>query len=438
MKKLFIIILLFPFLTLAQSVTIDPSSSTSGILEVKSNSKGVIPARMSSAERRDIPNPAEGMIVYDTTQKAMYVYSGNQYKKLIAEEESIVIDGIKDGPIASNNQYVIIGDPTFNYNTGRSTLLKLNSSNEWVIEAYLQATDAAAGARFGSAVDIAGNRIAVGASSAGGKGAVYIFEILNGTWVQRSKLTASNGVAGDYFGSSLDLENSGVAIGAPGVVSAPLNITGRVYYFSRTTIQGNSIWFQSIIEAPNPNIDKNFGAKVVMKDVNLYIGAPESYAGRGITYLFERVNGIFTGTHLFYDSDNNPNGKIGRALAISDSLVVIGLSNVNYNEVEGYTFVYSKSGNTTIILNPEIQGGFFPKALSAYRSNILALHGKNIYQNDLFLVSNEEQKNTYIRKINANTFGHYSVTENFTINNKFIFYFLSDLISSEKLFYTKY
>ncbi|MBI4604011.1 MAG: hypothetical protein HY721_18805 [Planctomycetes bacterium] len=88
----------------------------------------------------------------------------------------------------------------------------------WVEESKLLASDGAAGDFFGWVAAVDGNVALVGAwEKAGGVGAAYVFRHLEGTaqWIEEQKLTASNGVPGDHFGHMVDISRDYAVIGAP-------------------------------------------------------------------------------------------------------------------------------------------------------------------------------------------------------------------------------
>lgn len=59
--------------------------------------------------------------------------------------------------------------------------------------------------------------MSVGLSLRGSVGSAYVFSHLNdGIWTQQSKLVASDGRSGDYFGGSVSNSGNLVAIGAIG------------------------------------------------------------------------------------------------------------------------------------------------------------------------------------------------------------------------------
>jgi hypothetical protein len=107
----------------------------------------------------------------------------------------------------------------------------------------LTADDGATTDSFGNSVALSGDTLVVGASGAdvGGKvdrGAAYVFERNRGgtdTWGKVKKLTASDGEAGDRFGSSVAISGETIVVGAPYVdeiVGIDSN-RGRAYVYSR-------------------------------------------------------------------------------------------------------------------------------------------------------------------------------------------------------------
>ncbi len=56
---------------------IDPDASA--MLDVKSTSKGFLPPRMTSEEIMAIPNPAEGLIAYNSTTNSPVFYDGSSW-----------------------------------------------------------------------------------------------------------------------------------------------------------------------------------------------------------------------------------------------------------------------------------------------------------------------------------------------------------------------
>jgi hypothetical protein len=107
--------------------------------------------------------------------------------------------------------------------------------NSWVQRQKLVANDGKSGDWFGGSVAIDGNYVVVGATRADGNatdsGAAYVFE-LDGTWNFAGKLIAKEGQAGDSFGSSCAIAGDQVVVGAPETVVNGIDSAGAAYVFT--------------------------------------------------------------------------------------------------------------------------------------------------------------------------------------------------------------
>lgn len=86
MKKVFLfLLLLLASLGLFAQVSINTDNSDadpSAMLDVKSTGKGLLIPRMTAAERDAIAAPANGLLVYVTTDSSFYFYEGNAWAKV--------------------------------------------------------------------------------------------------------------------------------------------------------------------------------------------------------------------------------------------------------------------------------------------------------------------------------------------------------------------
>src|SRR5678815_4068448 len=72
------ILIAFTIFVNAQSVAVNTtgnSADASAMLDISSNSKGVLITRLSTAQRIAVLNPAEGLLVYDTDTKGFWFFS---------------------------------------------------------------------------------------------------------------------------------------------------------------------------------------------------------------------------------------------------------------------------------------------------------------------------------------------------------------------------
>lgn len=89
MKKinlLFLVIAIVTSSTLNAQVSINTDGSSadpSAMLDIKSANKGFLPPRMDQFNILTIQNPAEGLVVYNTTSKTLNVYIGTMWKDMM-------------------------------------------------------------------------------------------------------------------------------------------------------------------------------------------------------------------------------------------------------------------------------------------------------------------------------------------------------------------
>ncbi|HET9275255.1 MAG TPA: choice-of-anchor B family protein, partial [Gemmatimonadales bacterium] len=132
--------------------------------------------------------------------------------------------------------------------------------------------DVAVGDGFGAALAVSGSILAVGAPSANqGRGVVYVFERdASGAWIQKVKIQAADGAAGDGFGVVLALRGGLLAVAAPGRDSS----RGEVRLFRRNAQTG--AWTEQGKLAASPATGDRFGSALVVDSARIVVGAPGS------------------------------------------------------------------------------------------------------------------------------------------------------------------
>jgi len=161
-------------------------------------------------------------------------------------------DGSYLSSAAISGNTIVAGSGSTNNGVGAAYVF-VEPSGGWTAStetAKLTASDAIAGDFFGSSVAIAGNTIVVGAvqnNSVGarypepnGSGAAYVYSKPTGGWAnmtETAKLTASDGAAGDDFGYSVIVLGDTIAAGAPNVALGSTYLAGAVYVFQKTGTQ---------------------------------------------------------------------------------------------------------------------------------------------------------------------------------------------------------
>lgn len=117
--------------------------------------------------------------------------------------------------------------------SGAAYVFRYNGAR-WIEEAKLLPSDGSSGAWFGHevSVDPAGETIVVGAirddELGFESGSAYVFAYENNAWIERAKLTASDGSAMDCFGAAISTGQGFTIVSAPRPSESP----GSVYAFA--------------------------------------------------------------------------------------------------------------------------------------------------------------------------------------------------------------
>ena len=119
MKKLslFIALLLFSNGLLFSQVGINANNGApdaSAGLDVNFNNKGFLPPRMTTDQRNTIASPAEGLVIYNTDEKALNVYNGTAWMSMIPTQRfvcglTITINHGVSGGVSPVNKTVVYG-----------------------------------------------------------------------------------------------------------------------------------------------------------------------------------------------------------------------------------------------------------------------------------------------------------------------------------------
>jgi len=145
-------------------------------------------------------------------------------------------------------------------------------NGNWSAPTTVAAADATSGAQFGFSVSLSGNSLAVGANIQPGatsqSGAAYVFTREDGTWTQKAKLMASDGLDFDNFGCAISVSGQTVFVGADQHTPPGESSAGAAYIYQ----PGNGTWRQVAELAPSDG-GSEFGVAVAVKNNTLVVGA---------------------------------------------------------------------------------------------------------------------------------------------------------------------
>lgn len=146
-----------------------------------------------------------------------------------------VVDCFFGYSIAVDADWLVVGSPEGAFDMGplgRSIVYR-QVGGMWSQDAIIEPSQSEPWDRFGAAVDIDEDRIAVGAFGVGSNsGAVYVFRRDGGGWIEEARLAPAELMPQHYFGQSLALRGPVLVVGAAGDDTLG-DRAGAVYVFRR-------------------------------------------------------------------------------------------------------------------------------------------------------------------------------------------------------------
>jgi len=235
-----------------------------------------------------------------------------------------------------------------------SAYIYIRSGDVWLQQQKLTASDGVAFDFFGSSVSISGDYAIVGARgddilSSSSQGSAYIF-VRNGTvWSQQQKITASDGSSNDVFGSSVSISGDNVIVGADGDAIGANTGQGSAYIFVRN---GTSWSQQAKLIASDGAVNDYFGYSVSISGDYALVGSYgddiSSLSDRGSAYIFFRTGTSWAQQQKLTASDGAQNDQFGFAVSISGDYAVVGSpkATVATSLLQGTAYIFFRSGTS--------------------------------------------------------------------------------------------
>lgn len=290
--------------------------------------------------------------------------------------------------VAIDGTVAVVGSPRDDPPTdvGSAYVYRFDGSN-WVFEQKLMPPDTATFKRFGSSVAVvdagSDSRIVVGTIGDGQRGlnagAAYVYrydQAITG-WVFEAKLTASDGAAGDAFGSAVAMEGNMAIIGAINADAGAIVDCGAVYVYERSGM----VWTErSKLVAADATVGDNFGAAVGMHDGTFVIGSPfddDFGLSSGSAYVFAPDDGGGWVQHAkLLAIDGAADDLFGIAAKIHGDVIVVGARlDDDFGTNSGAAYVYRNDG---VAWNYEAKLMGSDVTASSSLGNSVAVHGDTI------------------------------------------------------------
>jgi hypothetical protein len=219
----------------------------------------------------------------------------------------------------------------------------------WPLQARLDGGSAGAdgNVNFGWSVALSGDRLAAGEpgrmTDSTTHGLVRTFERAGTNWSAAGIVQAADGAVKDRFGIAVALDGDTLAIGAPGNDVGIEQDAGAVYVF----VASGPAWsLQQKITAPTPATNNGFGAAIALVGDTLVIGARDEQSARGSAYAFARSAGTWTLQGVLAVPLPVPDAYAQSvALSPDAAIALIGAPQGN-GGLPGFAYAFMRSGSS--------------------------------------------------------------------------------------------
>lgn len=183
---------------------------------------------------------------------------------------------------------------------------------------------------FGISVAISGDYIVAGASESDGlMGSAHVFKKdTDGLWSHLQEINASDGSAGDFFGSSVSIDGDYLVVGAYGENTT----TGAAYIFKKDSLDAwNEI---QKITASSASEYAHFGWACEMEGDNIVIASPHAYASTlSEIHVFSMdEEGVWNESQQIQSSDVSAEDTFGWSVAMHNNQLIAGATNEDHDE----------------------------------------------------------------------------------------------------------
>jgi hypothetical protein len=232
---------------------------------------------------------------------------------------------------------------------GLCLLVGVPGRAQWAEEQKLLASDGVAGDFYGWSVDVSGDVALVGAwgddDAGGGSGAAYVYryDAGSGQWIEAQKLTASDTEGGQNFGWAVALDGDVAVVGAgfdddngPGA--------GAAYVFRYDDTLGQWAEEQKLTASDGTATDR-FGHAVAVEGDVAVIGAAQDddlalYAGSAYVFRYDPGMDTWTEEQKLVASDGVFGDNLGAAVSISGDVILLGAETDDLGLDAGAAYVF--------------------------------------------------------------------------------------------------
>ena len=210
---------------------------------------------------------------------------------------------------------------------------------QWTTKQKLTLESGQRGDRFGSAMVYGNNQLIVGASALSEKaGGIFLFEKDGDSWMDAGQVMPGVSNAGDRFGHALALSGNRLAVSAHGA--------GAIFIYEKGEQSGK--WeLMSTIEGSEEYIEDGFGANIALNENLLIISAPQHDSTRGAAYVYRYDDTAKTWNEAakLMPGDLPKRSGFGSAITFFGGKAFIGAPNTNQRSGSVFSFSYDDASD---------------------------------------------------------------------------------------------
>lgn len=217
----------------------------------------------------------------------------------------------------------------------------------WSLAQVLTGSRSVHGDNFGRSLAMTAGALVVGADQdsavAERAGAAYVFELIDGSWVETALLEDPDPQAQDSFGRSVATDGAHVVVGAQGDTVGGLR-TGSAFVFE----QVGGVWtYSERLGVPGAVGGEVFGESVALRGSTLAVGAYGSSAQQGAVHVYRLGLGGWRHVAALTAADGAAGDQLGARVAVAGDLVLGAAPNAaRGGQPLGAVYVFEPSGNT--------------------------------------------------------------------------------------------
>ncbi len=274
----------------------------------------------------------------------------------LSPSDSVEDDQFGHG-LASTQQTLLVGAPGDSPRGEESgaVLVFQEALGEWEQTAVLSPENLELYDRFGASVAADLSTVVIGARSSSAvdhqAGAAYVFERDGDTWQETQMLLPLDGVEQDYFGSAVDVSGDQIIVGAPGFFVGSIGIAnpGQGYIFAKIGDQ----WEQTASLIPSDaSCCQLFAYDVQISGDFAFSSAPTDGPTNdydGAVYVFRFDGSEWVEYQKILPPAGDTAGRFGLSIALRDDQLLIGAPSISGAfAAEGKAYLYQWDGSAWI------------------------------------------------------------------------------------------